>query len=72
MAYILEALCDTAMTAFHTAINAFFLIVEFLQASLQRIFIMVFNPAKDIPSLAGKVILVTGGAFDSLPYNRYN
>jgi hypothetical protein len=47
---------------FEAIYNTILLVLNIILPALNNISKMVaFNPAKDIPSLAGKVILVTGG-----------
>jgi hypothetical protein len=47
---------------FEAIYNAVLLVLNIFLSGVNNISKMVsFNPAKDIPSLAGKVILVTGG-----------
>jgi hypothetical protein len=58
MIYILDV--------FEAMYNAFLMVFNVLLSAVNNISKMVaFNPAKDIPSLAGKVILVTGGTLQT-------
>ena len=50
------------LPVFEAIYNTILLVLNILLSAVNNISKMVsFNPAKDIPSLAGKVILVTGG-----------
>lgn len=59
--YILEQLLELFTTA---ALLTFNVLLPDFKAQLQNMGGVKFNPTTDIPSLKGKVILVTGGTYN--------